>query len=387
MTTSATVPNVKIDNTPPVTAQDDPGPNLRTTITLSGTAADPNDPQGAVGSGVDHVDFQVAPAGAGTWTTVGTDATTPYTASFDTTTLADGHYDFRTVAYDVAGNQTNATPVANRLIDNTAPTAQIRRSGREPALDRRRSHQPGRTTDPGGANASGIVTTTYRDLARRRRDLAARLGELEHDGRRRRPLRHSRDRARRRRATTAPRASSARAASTTRSPSTTASGVPSGFSSTDVTVTLNATDGGDGGSGVTDTLYQVDGGAVQHGTSVAHPGPVERLERRLAHDQLPVGRRRREHREPALGHRAHRRDAAGLPDLLGFRLLRRHEDADGDAERQRRRHRVGRVRVLRERHDLDDDRHRHDRHRGRLLRRLGHDERATPDGAYHLRAQ
>ena len=53
-------------------------------------------------------------------------------------------------------------------------------------------------------------------------------------------------------------------------PTTTASGVPSGFSDTDVTVTLNPSDAG---SGVTDTLYQVDGGAVQHGTSVLIPAP------------------------------------------------------------------------------------------------------------------
>jgi len=128
-TTSVAVPNVKIDNTLPVTAQDDPGSYLHTTIVLTGTAADPNDPQGVAGSGMDHVDFQVSPAGAGTWTAVGTDTTAPYTASFDTTSLADGHYDFRTVAYDVAGNQTLGTAVGNRLIDNTQPIATIHDPG------------------------------------------------------------------------------------------------------------------------------------------------------------------------------------------------------------------------------------------------------------------
>ncbi len=78
-TTSATVGSVKIDNTPPVTAQDDPGQYLHTTIPipLSGTAADPN---GSVASGIARVDFQVSPTGAGTWTTIGTDSTDPYTA-------------------------------------------------------------------------------------------------------------------------------------------------------------------------------------------------------------------------------------------------------------------------------------------------------------------
>ena len=281
VSTPTTVPNVMIDNAPPVTAQDDPGANLRTTITLSGTAADPNDPSGHVGSGVDHVDFQVAPAGTGTFTTVGTDATTPYTASFDTTTLADGHYDFRTVAYDVAGNVTNGTPVANRLIDNTAPIVQI--------------HDPGANvhstivlakdseSDPNGSNGSGIVTTTYEispagagtwtpvsaswntagvadglyDIRVTVRDAAGNDSTPSVVG-----SRH---------VDNAP-------------PTTTASGVPSGFSASDVTVTLNATDvvpSGDGGTGVSDTLFQIDGGAVQHGTTVAHPRPVERLERRL----------------------------------------------------------------------------------------------------------
>src|SRR5207244_4568444 len=53
-------------------------------------------------------------------------------------------------------------------------------------------------------------------------------------------------------------------------PVTTASGVPPSFSSIDVTVTLNPTDAG---SGVSDTLYQIDGGAIQHGTSVLIPAP------------------------------------------------------------------------------------------------------------------
>src|SRR5205823_2244461 len=160
-TTSATVANVKIDNTQPVTAQDDPGAYLHNTIALTGTAADPNDPQGVAGSGIDHVDFQVSAAGAGSWTTVGTDATAPYSSSFDTHSLADGHYDFRTVAYDVAGNVTNATPVSNRLIDNTAPVVQIVDPGANMHATINLTTNPAGTNDPGGANASGIVSTTF----------------------------------------------------------------------------------------------------------------------------------------------------------------------------------------------------------------------------------
>jgi len=80
---SAAVTNVRVDNTPPTTSQDDPGQYLRATKTLTGSAADS-------GSGVDHVDFQSAPAGSGSWTKVGSDFTAPYSVSFDTTSVPDG---------------------------------------------------------------------------------------------------------------------------------------------------------------------------------------------------------------------------------------------------------------------------------------------------------
>ncbi|HZL01495.1 MAG TPA: Ig-like domain-containing protein, partial [Cellulomonas sp.] len=258
-----------IDNTLPVTAQDDPGQYLHNTITLTGTAADPNDPQGVAGSGVDHVDFQISPAGAGTWTTVGTDTTEPYTASFDTTTLADGHYDFRTVAYDVAGNQTNATSVDNRLIDNTVPVAQIVDPGANLHATVNLATDPAGTNDPGGANASGIVATTFETsgdggatwqpasaswnttgVADGLYDIRVTVRDAAGND-------------------SSPSVVSSRRVDNTK-PVTSASGVPSGFASSDVTVTLNPNDAG---SGVTDTLYQVDGGAVQHGTSVLIPAP------------------------------------------------------------------------------------------------------------------
>src|SRR5206468_2842493 len=150
---SAPVTNVRVDNTPPTTSQDDPGPYLRATQTLTGSAADS-------GSGVDHVDFQRAPAGSGSWTTIATDSTPGdgFQASFDTTAVSDGHYDFRTVAYDVAGNQAAATPVTGRLVDNTAPNASMNNPG--PYL-RGAVTLTSATDDPGGANASGVVSVAY----------------------------------------------------------------------------------------------------------------------------------------------------------------------------------------------------------------------------------
>ena len=58
----------------------------------------------------------------GTWTNICTQATSPISCAWNTTSLADGLYDLRTVATDVAGNQTISAPVYNRRVDNTAPT-------------------------------------------------------------------------------------------------------------------------------------------------------------------------------------------------------------------------------------------------------------------------
>ena len=105
------------------------------------------------------------PAGAGTWTTIGTATGSPYQVSWDTTGVADGLYDLRVVTTDNVGNTTTSATVANVRVDNTAPTGSLtapaasatcaarrhrlvelgrRRLGRRqravPALARRRRH-------------------------------------------------------------------------------------------------------------------------------------------------------------------------------------------------------------------------------------------------------
>jgi large repetitive protein len=153
VTTSPAITNIRIDNTVPTTSQDDPGQYLRGTKILTGSAAD-------TGSGVDHVDFERAPAGSGVWTLIGTDSTpgNGISTSFDTTGVADGQYDFRTVAVDVAGNQAASTAVTSRLVDNTAPAASLNDPG---AYLRGAVNLSSTTSDPGGANASGIVSVAY----------------------------------------------------------------------------------------------------------------------------------------------------------------------------------------------------------------------------------
>jgi hypothetical protein len=114
--TSAVIAGRWIDNTAPSVTMTNPGAYLRGTVTLQSTASDG-------GSGVASVLYQRSPAGANTWTTACTGATSPWSCSFNTTTVTDGNYDFRAIATDAAGNQTTSAVVAGRTIDNTPPGA------------------------------------------------------------------------------------------------------------------------------------------------------------------------------------------------------------------------------------------------------------------------
>lgn len=122
--TSASVTNVRLDKTAPtgvtITA---PAATNRGTITIN--AGTPTDS----GSGIALVTIQISPAGTGAWATACTDATPPYSCSFDTTTVADGLYDFRAMATDVGGNSTTSAASTNRRIDNTPPAATLTNPG------------------------------------------------------------------------------------------------------------------------------------------------------------------------------------------------------------------------------------------------------------------
>ena len=120
--TSSAVSNRRVDNTAPTAGITDPGTPLRGTVSISASATDG-------GSGVANVKVQRSPAGAGTWTDICTDSTSPYSCSWDTTGVSDGLYDLRAVSTDNAGNATNSSTVANRRVDNTAPTATMTNPG------------------------------------------------------------------------------------------------------------------------------------------------------------------------------------------------------------------------------------------------------------------
>ena len=140
---------VEVDNTAPTASLDDPGTNLRGTVSLTGSGSDPG------GSGVASLAFQRSPAGAGSWTTVDTDTSSPYSVSFDTTGVSDGLYDLRAVATDVAGNTTISALVTNRRVDNTAPSASLDDPG---ANLRATVTLTSTASDPGG---SGVASRAY----------------------------------------------------------------------------------------------------------------------------------------------------------------------------------------------------------------------------------
>ena len=82
-------------------------------MTLAATVTDAD-------SGVNNVQFQRSPAGAGSWTNIGAaDATSPYSTTLDTTTLTDGFYDLRAVATDDGGTVANI--IFTTRVDNASP--------------------------------------------------------------------------------------------------------------------------------------------------------------------------------------------------------------------------------------------------------------------------
>ena len=115
-TISAPVFNRRVDNTAPTVSLTDPGTPMKGTITLASTTGD------GAGSGVCSVRYEYK-LGAGAWTTACTGATTPFSCTFNTGSVADGLYDFRAIATDGVAKVTTSAAVTARRIDNTAPTA------------------------------------------------------------------------------------------------------------------------------------------------------------------------------------------------------------------------------------------------------------------------
>ena len=113
--------------------------------------------------GVLNVKIQRAPTGTGV--DICTDATSPYSCSWDTTSWPNGGYDLRAVATDNAGNVTYSTTLVNRVVDNTAPTASDVQTtnvgGRHPgpAGERRHGHLHLQRADPDDVDPGRLERT------------------------------------------------------------------------------------------------------------------------------------------------------------------------------------------------------------------------------------
>ena len=119
-TTSNTI-TPRVDNTAPTSAtMTNPGTPLSSTVTLNGTGAD------AVGLASMRFEYRLNGA-TGAWSTACTDTSppSPFSCSWDTTTVADGSYDLRAVAVDQAGNTRTSTTVTARIVDNNGPVVSV----------------------------------------------------------------------------------------------------------------------------------------------------------------------------------------------------------------------------------------------------------------------
>jgi len=102
------------DKTPPTVALSAPasGAPVSGAVTVSATAAD--------NVGVARVEFY-----RDSTTLLGTDTTSPYSTSWDSTMAAAGSHTLKAIAYDAAGNSTTSSSRSVTVKDVTAPTVAI----------------------------------------------------------------------------------------------------------------------------------------------------------------------------------------------------------------------------------------------------------------------
>jgi hypothetical protein len=117
---SHTTPNqvVVVDNSAPTGSITTPtsGSTVGAGVTVSANSADTT-------SGVASARFESSPHGLGTWSMIAIETSSPYSASWDTSSLADGaSYDVRVVTTNNAGGSTTSAAVTV-TIDHTAPAA------------------------------------------------------------------------------------------------------------------------------------------------------------------------------------------------------------------------------------------------------------------------
>lgn len=113
--TSSTTSTARItsapDWTPPTVSMVAPASPIRDTVTLTANAGDGE-------TGVRDVTIELLPAGGSAWVTVCLSATAPYSCSWNSRNVADGHYDFRARAADRAGYATTSESVRATVANN-----------------------------------------------------------------------------------------------------------------------------------------------------------------------------------------------------------------------------------------------------------------------------
>ncbi|MDQ3066537.1 MAG: Ig-like domain-containing protein, partial [Actinomycetota bacterium] len=111
----------RIDNTLPTGSVTSPGDGATVggpAVQLSATAADTS------GSGIASVSFEVKAFGSGSFSTVGSDTTNPYSITWDSTAAPDGATEIRALITDAAGNM-RTTSVVLVTVDSTGPSVNL----------------------------------------------------------------------------------------------------------------------------------------------------------------------------------------------------------------------------------------------------------------------
>ena len=146
---SAVVSARVVDNTlPAVPTMTNPGTPLTGTVTLNGTGTDAN-------SGMASMRFEYKPSAGSTWSTACADVTppSPFSCAWNTTTVADGSYDVRSVAIDNAGNVRNSATITARVVDNSGPALTVT----SPGMFRGTTTINATATDATGVAAAGVT--------------------------------------------------------------------------------------------------------------------------------------------------------------------------------------------------------------------------------------
>ena len=99
--------------------------------------------------------FEYKLSAGSTWSTACTDITppSPFSCSWDTTTVADGTYDLRSIAIDATGNPGPPATVTGRVVDNTGPALTVS----SPGMFRGSATINATATDATGVSAAGVT--------------------------------------------------------------------------------------------------------------------------------------------------------------------------------------------------------------------------------------